>query len=240
MKLMDWIVELGFPRRATCMGCGSMLGCERDDLCENCREELAKNWIGVRTVKKNMKLDGAAFAHHYHGPAGGMVRRLKYTGVQLLADEMGRDAAKAAEFLRLSRITAVTAVPMHPRRLQRRGFNHSELIARRAAEILGIPYVESLYRTRKAPQQARLSREERRRNLDGAFAVLPECADIVRGGRILLIDDVWTTGSTAMNCAKAFRAAGAEKVYFVAYAYGERKKDGKNNQRKESHGAAPA
>ena len=168
------------------------------------------------------------------------MRRLKYTGVQLLADEMGRDTARAAEMLRLSDIAAVAAVPMHPGRQHRRGFNHSELIARRAAEILGLPYMEILCRTRNAPQQARLSRSERKRNLDGAFAVRKEYADIVRGGRILLIDDVWTTGSTAMNCAKAFRAAGAEKVYFASYAYGERKRDGKNNQRKEPHGAAPA
>ncbi|MBQ8505983.1 MAG: ComF family protein [Clostridia bacterium] len=240
MKLLERLAGLLYPRRAMCMGCGSMTGCDRDDLCEDCREELAKNWIGVRGVSSRTKLDGAAFAHHYHGPAGGMVRRLKYNSVWVLAGEMGRETAKAAELLRFENIAAVTAVPMHPKRRRRRGGNHSEMIAREAAARLGFPYMELLYRTRNAPQQARLSNAERRKNLDGAFAVLPEMADTVRGGRILLIDDVWTTGSTATNCAKALRAAGAGRVYFAAYAFGERKRNGKNNQRKESHGAAHA
>ena len=239
MKLIERIVELLFPRRAVCMGCGSMQGCDRDDLCEACRAELGRSWIGVRPVKKSMALDGAAFAYNYHGPAGGMVRRLKYSCVWVLAEEMGKDVARAAELLRLKEIAAVTAVPMHPKRLRLRGRNHSELIAREAAARMGFSYLELLKRTRNAPQQARLGNAQRRRNLEGAFAVRRDCLEAVRGARILLIDDVWTTGSTAMNCAKALRAAGAEKVYFASYAYGE-KKHGKNNQREEPDGAAPA
>ena len=75
-RLGGWLLDLISPRRAVCMGCGSCLGCDRDDLCEDCRAQLARNWVGVRTMDKKRMLDGAAFAHSYAGPAGGMVRRL--------------------------------------------------------------------------------------------------------------------------------------------------------------------
>lgn len=218
-RVIKLIVDFLYPRRACCMGCGSMLGCERDDLCEDCRAILAKRRIGVRELRGRSNLDGTAFAYDYRGPAGGMVRRLKYGGVYLLSGEMGKATAWAAETLRAQDIAMVTAVPMHPRRLWQRGKNHSELIARSAAQYLNLPYEELLRRTRNAPQQARLSTAERRRNLKGAFEVPPQCRELVQGKRILLIDDVWTTGSTAENCADALRAAGAERVYFAGFTY---------------------
>lgn len=78
-----------------------------------------------------------------------------------------------------------------------------------------------LERTRNAPQQARLSREERLENLKGAFCVPEDVRPLAAGRNILLIDDVFTTGATAKSCAEALLDAGAAKVYFAAYAYGE-------------------
>lgn len=226
MKLLDFLLNLVFPRRATCMGCGSMLGCDRDDLCEDCRETLAKNWVGAHPVPKNLNLDGAAFAYAYRGPAGSMVRHLKYRGVRLLADQMGRDLSRAVQYLQLEDEILVTAVPMHPKREQKRGFNHAALLARETARHQNLSYQDLLYRTRNAQQQARLSSDERRKNLHGAFAVRPECLDLVRKYDVLLIDDVLTTGATAAACARALKDAGANRVYFAAYAYGERKQHG--------------
>ena len=217
---MKLLIDLLYPRRAVCMGCGDMLGCERDDLCEDCRRELAQNWIGPRMPGKRFKLDGAAYAHAYRGPAGGMVRNLKYNSAWILADAMGADIARAAELLRLNDLRFITAVPMHPKRLRRRGRNHAELLARSAAARMDAEYRDLLYRTRNAPQQARLTARERRKNLKDAFAVLPECRELVEGATVLLIDDVCTTGSTAKSCAEALRSAGARRVYFVAYALG--------------------
>ena len=230
MRAMKWIAGLLFPRRAVCMGCGDMTGCDRDDICEDCRRAMADGWVGVRPAAKRSFIDGAAFAYRYRGPAGGVVRSLKYGSVWLLAEEMGRDVARAAEMLKITDLNVVTAVPMHPKRLRARDRNHSELIARSAAQRLGVSYGELLARTRNAPQQARLSNAERRRNLKGGFAALPDGAEAIRGRTVLLIDDVWTTGATAESCAEALKAAGAAHVYFAAYAYGE-KKNGKNKQR---------
>ena len=161
---MKRLLELIYPRRAVCMGCGSMLGCERDDICDECREKLAGDWIGVRSLDGNSGLDGASFAYGYQGVGGNLVRRLKYGSVRVLAEEMASDIAKAAELLRVDHADFITAVPMHPKRLRGRGHNHGELLAKIAAEKLNLPFCMALMRKRNDPQQVRLNDEQRRKN----------------------------------------------------------------------------
>jgi ComF family protein len=221
MKIFERIKDIIYPRRAECMGCGSRIGMDSDDICDACRERLAKSCVGVKMPDSELKISDAAYALRYVSPAGGMVRKLKYSGVSILADEMAKDLAKAAGMPRL-KDALVTFVPMHPRRERKRGFNHSELLARKAAERLGFECEKLLLRTRNDPQQARLSREERINNLKGAFKVSETEIEKVKDRNILLIDDVFTTGATAKSCAEALMNAGAAKVYFAAYAYGER------------------
>lgn len=224
--MMKFLLDLLFPRRAVCMGCGSMFGCERDDVCDECREKLGRSWVGVRHADRKSGLDGTAFAYGYHGVAGNLVRRMKYSSVQVLAEQMGADTARAAALLRIGHVDFVTAVPMHPRRLRSRGCNHGRILAEAAAAKLNLPCKMVLMRTRDAAQQARLSDHERKRNLDGAFAVRPEFENEMKNAVVLLIDDVYTTGSTARECASALRRAGAAKVYFAGYAVsgGKRRK----------------
>lgn len=227
MKLLRAVLgtleDLLYPRRAVCMGCGDGFGCDRDDICEACRRELAKNWVGVRAPDRASGLAGTAFAHRYYGAASGLVRNFKYSYGWVLADGMGGDLARAAELLRVGEACIVTAVPMHPRRLRTRVKNHSELLARNVAARVHLEYADLLQRSRNARQQARLSREERLVNLKGGFVVPEAQREAVRGSTILLIDDVWTTGSTAIACTQALREAGAARVYFAAYAYGEKR-----------------
>ena len=189
--LREALLNLLYPRRAVCMGCGSMLGCDRDDLCEECWARLAKNWIGASAPSGGRtSIDGAACAYAYPGPAGALARNLKYRGVWVLARDMGADVARAAALLRLPPVKFVAAVPMHPKRLRRRGKNHAELLARRAAECLELDYADILLRTRDAPQQARLGAGARRKSPQGGFAVRQECRSAVAGADVLLIDDV--------------------------------------------------
>lgn len=153
------------------------------------------------------------------GPYEGALRRaiqlLKYDGIQPLGAALGERAASAADFV--ERIDAVVPAPLHPSRRRPRGFNQAELIARAAAARLGLP-VETkwLERTKATPPQAGLSRSERRANLRGAFRVRrPEA---LVGKRVLLVDDVATTGATFEACAKALKRAGARYVAALAVA----------------------
>lgn len=212
-RLKEALIGLLYPRRAVCLGCDSRAGNERDWLCEDCRQRLAASWVGP-TPRFRGEFDGAAFAYRYAGPAGGLVRAVKYNGVTRAAEPMAKDLARACEGLRPLRADWVVPVPMHPRRLRQRGFNHAAVLAERLAGILEIPMVEALQRVIDTPQQALLEENERRRSMKGAFTASPEVKDRC----VLLVDDVYTTGATAMACAKALRKAGARNVYLACYA----------------------
>ena len=211
--IVSGLTELIYPSRATCLGCGSAAGFDEPWLCPDCRAALAQRWVGAFPDKK---MDGCAAAYLYAGPAGGVVRSLKFHGVRAAVGMMAADMARAAEALEPMLIDAVTAVPMHPKREKARGFNHAELLARAFAEQRGLPYRPLITRTRNTPQQAMLEDEARRTNLKGAFCGLEEA----QGLRVMLVDDVYTTGETARQCARALYAAGAVDVYFVSYAKG--------------------
>lgn len=210
-RIVNQIGALLFPKRANCMGCGAGTGCEEDWICPACRLELAQGWVGAAPPPRD--IDAAAYAYAYHGAAAGIVRRLKYSGVARLAGFMGADMARAYRFIEPTGADCVACVPMHKRRVRQRGYNHAELLARDVAARIGLPYVEALERVRNTRQQARLDDRARRTNLKGAFRVKAS----VDGRRVLLVDDVCTTGSTARACAKALRSGGARRVYLLCY-----------------------
>jgi ComF family protein len=108
-------------------------------------------------------------------------------------------------------------VPLHPVRLRQREYNQSLLLADRLNQRLGLPVsYRNLVRSRHTPAQTELSRSARVKNLRRAFTVLhPEA---VAGKRILLVDDVLTTGTTVNECAKALRRAGSSDVYVCTLA----------------------
>jgi ComF family protein len=120
---------------------------------------------------------------------------------------------------------AIVPVPLHWRRQWQRGFNQSELLARELGRRCGRPIVRALRRLRATTPQAGLSNTSRRRNVTQAFASRRAVrrAPDVRGKRILLIDDVMTTGSTATACALALKRAGAARVTLLTVARADRR-----------------
>lgn len=210
--------DLLFPKRANCMGCGAATGCREDWVCPSCRQDMAQSWVGAEMPPRG--IDAVAYAYVYRGAAAGIVRRLKYSGVGQLAAFMGEDMVRAHRFIEPTGADCVTCVPMHKKRRKRRGYNHAELLARDVAARLNLPYIEALERTRNTKQQARLDDHARRINLKDAFRVTGPVA----GRRILLVDDVCTTGSTARACAKALKSAGAARVFLLCYTRAGRQK----------------
>ncbi len=105
---------------------------------------------------------------------------------------------------------AVTFIPIHPARRRERGYNQAELIARGVADALGLPLLDVMRRTRYTGTQTALSEQQRLVNLHNAFSV--HTPDLIRNARILLVDDVLTTGATLNTAAEALIAAGARRV----------------------------
>jgi len=210
----DGLLSMLYPRQAVCMGCGMQWGFPRQWLCEDCRARLADRWVGAAPAQPDDLFDGAAFAYRYGGPVAGMVRNLKYRGIWRLGEMMGRDMARAFEAIQPTGVDCLVPVPMHPKRLKERGLNHARTLAEAVAKPLGLEVLDVLERTRNTPQQARLSHEERRTNLEGAISLQADLS----GRRVLLVDDVRTTGATANVCTGVLRRGGAEAVYLLCYA----------------------
>ena len=211
---MKRLLELLYPSRALCLICGDMSGQEASWLCGPCREALQARRDGAFEAED---LDPAWTAFHYAGPAGMLARQLKYQGRTALAEFMAGEMARGLEELHVPEEALIVPVPMHARRLKQRGFNQAALLAEALAGHRGLTCVHALTRLRDTPQQAKLSGEARRANLTDAFR-----ADGAVNGRIVvLVDDVFTTGSTARECAKALKSAGAERVLFIGFARGD-------------------
>jgi len=123
----------------------------------------------------------------------------------------GRDLLAEAEL--------IAPVPLHWRRLFARRFNQAALLAQALGRASGLPVVpDLLVRRRATPSQGHLSRAERQRNVAGAFAVHPRRGDLLRGRRLLLVDDVMTTGATVSACARAALRGGAAEVEVLVLA----------------------
>lgn len=214
-KIKSRLLELIYPVTAVCMGCSDATGHEQGWLCEDCREKLAKSWIGASMDTGDCYVEGAAFAYAYAGPAGGIVRNMKYRGVHRLSEIMARDMVRALEQIEPVNADLVVPVPMHPLRRRIRDYNQAEVLAEQIARIKNIEINCALKRVKLTVQQARLSGEERRRNLEQAIEV--DCD--LSGKCILLVDDVCTTGATAAACERALRRAGAKYVFLLCYAH---------------------
>lgn len=152
-----------------------------------------------------------------------LIHLYKYGRVQTLAKPLAD--LLAAALPREERFDAVTPVPLHWRRQWQRGFNQSDLLARITARRYGIPVVRALGRVHATLTQAGLSNTRRRQNVAAAFQTR-RGGRAVEGKRILLIDDVMTTGSTAAACALALKRAGAAKVALLTIARVDRRMDG--------------
>ncbi len=172
----------------------------------------------------------AAVSHGaYQGTLRALIHLLKYEGVAPASGPLGKLLAEAIWQIapQLPAETVVVAVPLHSEKERQRGFNQSERIA--VAALAAMPRVVrgrfklergALRRGRSTESQYGLTAHQRRRNLKGAFIVAK--ADAIREKTVLLVDDIYTTGATARECARTLRAVGAAEVYVATLARAQR------------------
>jgi len=184
-----------------CLKCGSPL---LDEKCEPCSE-------------MEFHFDFARAAYTYETPAKELIHRLKYDNLRSPAKYFSGEMCRIPSAIRFKEgFDLMIAVPLHHVRKRDRGYNQSELIARKLSSQLGITYAKPVYRRLNTISQTNLSRDARIGNLAGAFA-LRRNADIA-GKRILVIDDVFTTGSTVNEIAKLLKDQGAARVAVLTAA----------------------
>ncbi|NOX88229.1 MAG: ComF family protein [Calditrichaeota bacterium] len=206
---------LSFIAPVVCLVCEEPLSSGAKIVCEECYCKIPR--IDKSFVKKlkeeipNPNFDDLIVRFEFDPVFQKLIHLLKYERFTSIARLFGQSLA---EFIPLE-FDLVTAVPLNPVRLKERGYNQSALIAEHLSEITRIPFDDTiLQRIRNTQTQTKLSRAERQQNVKEAFIVTGK----VKGKRILLIDDVITTGSTLNECAHVLKAAGSDRITIAAIA----------------------
>lgn len=215
------LVDLFYPQR--CVGCGSRA---RDLLCAGCYEALPViepptcRRCGVPTAfdtpvceeckGRDLLFDSAQAPLRYEGVGEGIVHALKYRGYLTVAPRLAAPLMLGATRA-TGRFEAVVPVPLHRSRLARRGFNQAAVLGREVARGLDAEFLETLRTVRATRDQVELTAAGRRANVRGAF----QAESRVRG-RVLLVDDVLTTGATLSEGARVLKDAGAEEVHALS------------------------
>jgi len=163
--------------------------------------------------------DAAYSFGFYEGELRELIHLFKYERVQPLARPLGRLLSQALP--RDRAFDVIVPMPLHWRKRWQRGFNQSELLARDLGRRTNIRVKNALRRVRFTVAQAGLTNAKRRLNVSGAFR--PRKKGALAGLRVLLIDDVMTTGATAASCARALKMAGAREVTLLTLARADRR-----------------
>jgi ComF family protein len=190
-----------------CLCCGRFFdGSGESHLCAACLEKRP-SFVRHRSVAR------------YEGVVKDIILAYKYRGFEVLAGALGdfiiRNLGREDDLW--SGLEAIIPVPLHPAKERKRGFNQARLLARRLSQRTGIPIVNRrLVKVRATPAQTSLDARDREINLRGAFRVRKLAG--LAGKAVLLVDDVYTTGSTLRECSRALRRAGVKEVRAVTLA----------------------
>lgn len=227
---------LDFAMPPTCIGCGTVTG-SAGGLCGPCWGRLAfitspccertgapftfddgAPRIHPDALDSPPAFDRARAAVTFTDLARDLVHKLKYADRLDVAAPMARLMTQAGSAL-IADADLIVPVPLHMGRLWRRRFNQAALLGRHIAGLSGVPLrTDLLARRRATSSQTALGRSARRANVAGAFAVRGDAASALAGRRVLLVDDVYTTGATLDACAQALRRAGAQRVDALTFA----------------------
>lgn len=216
-RMMAAVDSWLFPDKVLCLCCSRALGEEEmDGVCPACvqaLEEMAAQQEEWERREDTAPAEGLCFVHAaypYRDQVRRLVHKLKFQSVR----EAAAVLAKPMAYLPSGEEELIVPVPTDPRRKRQRGYNQATLLARHIADALGMPVCEALVRVRRCAPQTGLPLERRRKNLVGCMAA----SEAVRGKRVLLVDDVYTSGATAAEAARALKEAGAVSVGMFAAA----------------------
>lgn len=228
-KLLHHVLDVLLPQR--CVSCKTL----GDNLCHRCVERfadlpalrcplcdaaVAKPYTLCRQCKVTYpRLRGIVTIGAFAGPLRNAILHFKYQGRTSLAQDFGDLVSQVIVAAEIPPCAAIVPVPLHPKREAERGFNQASLLATEVSARLHVPVQsDEIARIVDTPPQVGLSREQRLRNVAGAFSVRPGAFN--RGG-ILLLDDVATTGATLVTCASLLaQEGGAPWIWGAVLARG--------------------
>lgn len=215
------ILDIVFPKM--CAGCKR----EGEYICGSCRQKLVvpepicpmcskpslDGWMHPRCTKR-CGMERLIVGLPYRGVVQQCLKKVKYKSAWDILDFLYR---LQTVDVRLQNCL-ITAVPMWREKERERGFNQADIVAEMVAENNKVPYLVTLERTRETKPMFGLKKKERRENVEGAFKITYQQTNKLTGKRVILVDDVWTTGSTMRECAKVLKQGGVESVWGLTLA----------------------
>lgn len=195
------VKKLSFVTSPVCKKCGKEIPDETAEFCEDCLGRRHAFEYGVALL-------------NYNEAARRSMAKIKYSNKREYLDFYGTAlAARYKGVFRRMGVEALVPVPVHAARRRKRGFNQAEVLAEVLGRELGIPVrPEFLTRTKRTEPQKDLTAAERLKNLSGAFSAGGTAGE---ASSVLIVDDIYTTGSTMEACARALRGAGTGRIYFA-------------------------
>lgn len=213
MKILDYIAHLLYPWK--CVFCGSVL--KDTDICRECEEKLPYT-KGDSVSQKFPFVDKCVSPLYYKDNVRGSVHRYKFAGCSAYSNRYAAIMAECIENnLDCSSIDVVSWIPLSKKRLRYRGYDQARLIAEKISEITDLPCRQLIDKIKDNSAQS-LSRDakQRRENVANVYAV--HKGENISGLRVLMVDDVVTTGSTISEAARILKKAGAKTVYAATLA----------------------
>jgi ComF family protein len=240
-KVRDAIVDIIFPRRCplcqeivipkdkkACYTCVSKLQPIEEPCCKQCGKPIVEQEqeYCFDCVRQKHHYERGFAIYVYEGKIKKSLLDFKFQGKQEYAEFYVEQLIRyTGDKLHKLSLDLILPVPLHPRKQRVRGFNQAELLAQGLAEYLKIPVCcKLLQRTKYTVPQKKLDDKERLHNLEKAFAVNLEGTiypEGLQGKKILLVDDIYTTGSTIEACTKTLLRAGCAKVFFITVCIGK-------------------
>lgn len=231
---MNYLKELLFPRR--CPICDNIVSGWNKNICELCYENLKpiQGEICCKCGKKltveekeyckdcckNMHIFTGGMALYEYVDVAKSIYRFKYGERAEYAEFYGREMAiHFKKRIQCIKPDALMPVPLHKERQRKRGYNQAELLAKEIGKELGIPvYTKVIVRQKKTLPQKKLNAIERQNNLKKAFKIIK---NELKLNTIIIVDDIYTTGSTIDSIARVLKDAGVHEIYYMALAIGK-------------------
>lgn len=228
MKILNFLLTFIYPK--TCMSCDTLLNYNaKIELCDNCAKDFNPyrgnrcitcdrpiDNTGECSICKNEKIyfEKGYCVYPYAGAVRNTILNFKFKNMALYYTYLGSKMTEYYFEYIMESYDYITAVPIHKKKLKVRGYNQAELLAEYISEQINIPYCTVLKRTVNTKPQNALNKKERAVNVKNAFSLIDNID--IKNKSILIVDDIFTTGTTINECCKVLKKAGAFKVDFLS------------------------
>ena len=227
------MIDIIYPRRCPvceeivnekghliCKACIKKLPFVKDPYCIKCGKEIiSEDCAYCDECKSDREFESGRGLCNYTDEMKHIILKIKYDNKREYIEGFAKlMAIRYEKFIKVSKIDCIIPVPLHSSRKRMRGFNQSDILAKYLSKYLDLPvFFDCLCRVKKTKDQKGLNRTERLHNLDNAFMVRDLPSNIKN---ILIVDDVYTTGTTIEKCAKVLKDSGINKIYFLTVCTG--------------------